>query len=118
MQNEKKIERAQPRGQRPPGTSLEQRLKAGVVVDPKTGCHVWRGGGRRTYGALMITAHRLAWEMANGPIPEGMLVLHKCDNPRCCNPDHLCLGTQLDNMADMSRKGRARNRYTGKAKTS
>lgn len=51
--------------------------------------------------------HRLAWIEAHGPIPEGMHVLHKCDNPPCYNIEHLFLGTPADNAADKMRKGRA-----------
>jgi HNH endonuclease len=94
--------------------SIEQRLKAGLVRDPDTGCLIWAGAKSGSYGYLTFGVHRLAWEHANGPIPEGMQVLHKCDEPRCCNPDHLFLGTQAENMADKVRKGRARNRHTGK----
>jgi hypothetical protein len=54
----------------------------------------------------MILAHRLAWEYAYGPIPDGLQVLHRCDNPPCINPEHLWLGTNVDNMADRQRKGR------------
>jgi hypothetical protein len=51
-------------------------------------------------------AHRYAWELTYGPIPEGLSVLHRCDVPRCVRPDHLFLGTQADNLADMTAKGR------------
>jgi hypothetical protein len=99
------------------GASLAERLRSRLVEDPTTGCHVWTStlatGG---YGRVLVSAHRLAWELAHGPIPDGLLVLHRCDNPPCCNPEHLFLGTVADNMADKTAKGRARNRYTGKLK--
>ena len=62
------------------------------------------GAGRA--GAGVLRAHRLAWEFAYGPIPTGAQVLHRCDNPPCCNPSHLFLGTHQDNMADKVAKGR------------
>lgn len=68
------------------------------------------------YGQFAITtpegeyrheySHRFAWTITNGSIPENLNVLHKCDNPPCCNPSMLFLGTQLDNMRDMDQKGR------------
>ena len=63
------------------------------------------GYGRFWLGELK-SAHRVAWEIANGPIPKGRCVLHRCDNPQCVNPAHLWLGTHADNMADRDAKGR------------
>ena len=76
------------------------------------GCVEWGGSiqsdgyGTATFRSKFWLAHRLAWTLTNGPIPVGMCVCHKCDNPRCCNPNHLFLGSHSDNMADMRRKGR------------
>lgn len=62
------------------------------------------------YGARAMQAHRLAYVLASGPIPAGLLVLHSCDNPPCCNPAHLRVGTYKDNLRDMYERGRAVNR--------
>jgi len=80
-----------------------------------TGCWLWSAGCCGTgYGAAGLPgyarlAHRASWQILVGPIPPNMVILHKCDTPVCINPDHLRLGTQADNMADCSRKGRVRS---------
>jgi HNH endonuclease len=89
-----------------------ERFWSRVDQSSETGCWEWRGTKRKDgYGVLMvggalIRAHRLSWELANGPIPKGLSVLHRCDNPPCVRPDHLFVGTQRDNLADMTAKGR------------
>lgn len=76
------------------------------------GCWIWTAGvSGAGYGTLKIhgqrrVAHRVSYELANGPIEGGLFVLHRCDVRRCCNPEHLFLGEQQDNMDDMRQKGR------------
>lgn len=89
-------------------------------VEKSDGCWLWRGSLlTHGYGGLELRrradpkrkvhkAHRLSWEIHFGPIPEGMSVCHHCDTPPCVRPDHLFLGTALDNAHDKMRKGRLR----------
>lgn len=70
-------------------------------------CWMYLGNPSQRYGHFKdVFAHRFVWELVNGPIPEGMLVLHECDNGKCVNPGHLFLGTPQDNMDDKMSKGR------------
>lgn len=86
--------------------------EAKIERDPNSGCWLWTGSlGGGDYGVVHTKngcqkAHRVAWQLRHGPIPRGMRVLHRCDTPICVNPDHLFLGTQADNVADMVAKGR------------
>src|SRR5262245_57257109 len=97
---------------------VRARLWSHLVCNIATGCWEWQlsKGGKLAYGQMSmpgnrsrpIAAHRVAWQLEYGPIPDGMYVLHRCDNPPCANPDHLFLGTLPENNADMRAKGRAR----------
>jgi hypothetical protein len=88
------------------------RFWSKVAVAGPDECWEWqRMRQRQGYGMYSVSgkmkyAHRVAWEFMHGPISDGLHVLHKCDNPPCCNPNHLFLGTHTDNMRDMFAKGR------------
>jgi hypothetical protein len=93
----------------------KERLLQGVTINPKTGC--WERSGcmengytrvrfSRATGGRAVLAHRLSWAIANKAEPGDMFVCHSCDVRHCVNPDHLWLGTALDNTRDMAAKGR------------
>lgn len=90
-------------------------LRTNGYPDEKTGCILYRSNRTKAgYGRIRLGgldgkehyAHRLSYELSRGPIPDGMQVCHTCDTPNCINPDHLFLGTNADNQADMDKKGR------------
>jgi hypothetical protein len=82
------------------------RVQKGRSCWEWTGVRNPQGYGVMRVGESNMQAHRVAWEVANGPIPVGLNALHRCDNPGCVRPDHLWLGTLADNNADMRAKGR------------
>lgn len=102
-----------------PKQTLFQRLERNSIPEPNSGCLLWTGAVDHSgHGVITIwndegtkavttSPHRVAWQLHRGPIPEGMCICHKCDVPSCINPDHLWLGSNDDNMADMVRKKRA-----------
>ena len=95
-------------------TDMERDERFWAKVDATGGpsaCWPWLGALTKGYGYLgrgnrSWYAHRFAWQQVIGPIPNGLLVCHRCDNPPCCNPVHLFLGTDADNVRDMIAKGR------------
>lgn len=93
--------------------SLEEAFWQYVTPGNPDDCWEWQqnrhsfGHGFLNYRRKQYQAHRVAYELHFGPIPEGLDCLHKCDNPPCCNPAHLFLGTQGDNNVDRSKKGRS-----------
>jgi len=91
---------------------VDREWLLGKLTPRASGCMEWSGTRTdRGYGVVRIRhrqwrAHRLAWTAFNGPIPNGLFVCHKCDNPPCCNPEHLFVGTPQDNVTDAVKKGR------------
>jgi hypothetical protein len=106
----KKIFLTKPTGR--PRTDPELRFTSRVDFNGPDECWEFLGSlnpqgyGKFTIGKKDVRAHRYAYELTFGDIPDGMVLLHSCDNPPCCNPAHLSPGTVADNAADMCSKGR------------
>lgn len=97
---------------KPKYPDLKTAILSNIEIDPNTGCWNWqmsllqdRGYGRLTYESKAYRTHRASYETFVGKIEDGLFVCHKCNNPRCCNPDHLYLGTHYDNMQDRKQSG-------------
>lgn len=89
-----------------------ERFLSNYIPEPNSGCWLWtgciyegRGYGKCRWDTKNMSAHRASWIIHNGPIPDGMFVLHKCDTKICINPNHLYLGTQSQNMFDRYSRG-------------
>jgi hypothetical protein len=100
--------------------TISERLEALSVCDPETGCRVWSGRlSRKGYAMIWVGGKhrigpRVAYEAWVGPIPEGMMVCHHCDNPACIEPGHLYAGTARTNYDDMVARGRRQAPYSKK----
>jgi hypothetical protein len=103
-------------------TPILERIERLSIPEPNSGCWLWLGSlNDDGYGSIIVPvnngswkrrgAHRISWIAHNGEIPDGLSVLHHCDNRPCINPDHLFLGTQTDNVQDMHAKGRWQATY-------
>lgn len=94
--------------------NIRERIESKSAPIPESGCWLWQGytSGKEGYGRIIVNgaslrAHRVSYEAFIGPIPEGMLICHKCDTPLCVNPNHLFIGSNQDNQRDASAKGRS-----------
>lgn len=95
----------------PKGVAEPAEVRFWRFVHKTDGCWLWTGGTKNGYGEIKVNdspvgAHRFSYEMAHGPIPEGLMACHHCDTPLCVRPDHLYAGTRLDNAQDAVRRGR------------
>ena len=100
-----------------PRTITDPSIRFWKHVDKSVDCWIWTAArypnGYGVFGlsrSALMSAHRFSWTLAHGPIPPGMCVRHRCDVRTCVRPEHLVLGTQQENLADMSAKGRRRGR--------
>ena len=90
----------------------KERFFSKIKINPETGCHEWtasksiKGYGNIGMSGVVVSSHRVAYLLATGIDPLELCVCHTCDNPPCCNPEHLWLGTNADNTLDRDKKGR------------
>ncbi len=102
---------------------VKERLIDGIEIVTESGCWIWmRSTIEKGYGRISVKqksnlAHRASYREFVGEIPDGMCVLHRCDNPPCINPDHLFLGTHMDNTKDKIKKGRQKCGFHNSANT-
>lgn len=95
------------------GTNIENWISNWSFPEPNSGCWLWTGSlnksgyGETTWKGKLELAHRTSWALNKGQIPNGLQVLHRCDNRICTNPDHLFLGTNYDNVLDKISKKRS-----------
>lgn len=102
-------------------TGIDRFLDKVFMLPDLPGCWIWMGAAKADgtgYGGFFLDgkhdgAHRASWRLHRGEMPVSMCVLHRCDTPLCVNPNHLFLGTQIENIKDMDMKGRARRTGPG-----
>ncbi len=103
-----------------------ERFWSKVDQTDQSGCWPWTAARKpKGYGVFsrgtradgLVTSSRMAWELTHGPIPVGQMVRHACDNPPCCNPSHLALGTDSDNLTDAYTRGRRPRTLNRRSKT-
>ncbi len=103
-----------------PCRTNDERLSKFLPDRPVGECWIWLGSknaggyGQARWDGTTRLAHRYVYTMLVGAIPDGMVLRHSCDNPPCCNPDHLLVGTNLDNRRDSVERGRTRNAHSYK----
>ena len=99
--------------------NLRERFHALISYEPNSGCWIWTGAqGNKGYGRFWLNgklqqAHRVAWEIVNGPIPETMQLDHKCRNRACCNPEHLRLASNTENCINRLKRRNCTNPLKG-----
>jgi hypothetical protein len=97
-------------------TDIKERFWSKVDIRGPEECWFWRAGrlasgyGAFWVGRTMVNAHRVAWKLAYGEIPDGLFCCHTCDQRPCCNPQHLFIGTNSENIRDAVKKGRLTRR--------